>query len=221
MTDDPRPRQHGPPSRSTSAAPQRRGPSDRHLVRERHRSTSAPRSRRPADRRARRLLRRGPVESKVVIVGSGPGRPDRRDLRGAGQPRADRHRRLRAGRPADDHERRRELPGLPGRDPGPRADGRLPRPGRAVRDADRRRRHRPGRLLGAAVPLWARGTEYRGPVGHRRDGRVGAVAGPRERDAAARPRRVAPARPATASSSATRRSRSSAAATRPSRRRRS
>ena len=56
--------------------------------------------------------------------------------------------------------------------------------------ADRRRRHRPGRLLGAAVPhLGARHRVPR-PGGHRRDRRVGAVARPRQRDAAARPRRV-------------------------------
>ena len=92
-----------------------------------------------------------------------PGRPDRRDLRRPGQPRADRHRRLGAGRPADDHERRRELPGLPGRHPGPGPDGRVPRPGRALRDAHRRRRRRPGRLLGSGRSGSGRAASSTGP----------------------------------------------------------
>ena len=111
-----------------------------------------------AQRRARRrqpgggAAGEGRTESKVVIVGSGPAgltaaiyaaRANLEPIVLAGSA---------AGRPADDHQRRRELPGLPGRHPGPGPDGPLPRPGRAVRDAHRRRRRRPGRLLRAAVP---------------------------------------------------------------------
>ena len=81
-----------------------------------------------------------------------PGRSDGRDLRRAGEPRADRDRRLRARRPADDHQRRRELPRLPGGHPGSRADAEVPRAGGALRHAHRRRRPRPGRLLGPTVP---------------------------------------------------------------------
>ena len=43
-------------------------------------------------------------------------------------------------------------PGFPDGHPGPGADGEVPRPGGALRDADRRRRRRSGRLLRAAVP---------------------------------------------------------------------
>ena len=119
-----------------------------------------------------------------------PGRADRRDLRGARQPRADRPRRLRAGRPADADQRRRELPGLPRRHPGAGPDGRDARAGGALRYAHRRRRHRSGRLLRAAVP--AVGARHRIPCpgGDRRDRRLGAVARPRQRDPAARARRV-------------------------------
>ena len=53
-------------------------------------------------------------------------------------------------------------PGFPDGHPGPGPDGPVPRPGRALRDADRRRRHRPGRLLERPFRLWARGVEYRG-----------------------------------------------------------
>ena len=76
--------------------------------------------------------RRGPHRDQADHRRLRPGRPDRRDLRGAGQPRADRHRRLGARRPADAHERRRELPGLPGRHPGPGPDGRSSAPRRSA-----------------------------------------------------------------------------------------
>ena len=76
-----------------------------------------------------------------------PRRPDGRDLRRPGQPRAARHRgraveHQRPARwPADADHRRRELPRLPRRDHGSRADGPVPRAGRALR---RRVHHREG-----------------------------------------------------------------------------
>ena len=108
----------------------------------RHRRGAARRGRRPDRLRAAppgapwpaepgRTGRRRRTEAKVVIVGSGPAgltaaiyaaRANLEPIVLAGSA---------AGRPADDHERRRELPGLPGRDPGPGADGRVPRAGRA------------------------------------------------------------------------------------------
>ena len=190
----------GCPSRSSTPRERRPRPGDR----------------RPIDGRERRRSRR--LEARHHRLRSG--RPDRRDLRGARQPGAGRAGRFGARRPADAHQRRRELPGLPRRHPGPRPDGRRSAPrrsasGRRLVDVDIDRvdfSERPFRI-------WARGTEYRGPVGHRRHRRVGAVARSRQRDPAARPRRVGAARPATASSSATARSPSSAAATPPSRRR--
>ena len=94
----------------------------------------------------------GRVDTKLAHRRLRAGRSDRRDLRRPGEPRARRPGRIRAGRPADAHERRRELPGLPGRHPGPGPDGRDARPGRALRFASRRRRHRSRRLLRASLP---------------------------------------------------------------------
>ena len=76
----------------------------------------------------------------VIIIGSGPAGLHRRRLRRPGQPQAAglrgrRHRRWRA----DEHHRGRELPRLPRRHHGPRPDGEHAGPGRAVR---RRAGHR-------------------------------------------------------------------------------
>ena len=145
--------------------------------------------RRRADRRS--SSRRGPGRAKLVDRRLGPGRPDRRDLRGAGQPRADRPRGLGAGRPADDHQRRRELPGLPGRHPGPRPDGRVPRPGRALRDA----RSSTSTSTGSTSPSDRSGSgrAASSTAPSRSIVATGASAlwlGPRQRDAPARTRRL-------------------------------
>ena len=68
-----------------------------------------------------------------------PCRVHRGALRRPRRAAAARDRGVPVGRPADAHERRRELPGLPGRDHGPRDDAGLPPPGRAVRRAIRHR----------------------------------------------------------------------------------
>ena len=70
----------------------------------------------------------------VIIIGSGPVRLHRRDLRRARQPPPARLRGLghRRRRP-DEHHRGRELPRLPRRHHGPGPDGRDARPGRALR----------------------------------------------------------------------------------------
>ena len=80
----------------------------------------------------------------VIIIGSGPGRLHGGAVHRASQPRAVRRRGIRVGRAAAADDRRRELPGFPGRDHGPRADGPDAQPGRALRRAagDRRRRPR-------------------------------------------------------------------------------
>ncbi len=131
----------------------------------------------------------GSNHGKVVIVGSGPGRTHCRDLRRARQPGADRHRRLHARRPADDHQRRRELPRFPGRHPGTGADAEVPRAGRAVRRSPHRLRRRQGRLLVPALPSVVGGHRIQRRVGHRVHRCIRALARPRQRDAAARPRR--------------------------------
>ena len=81
-------------------------------------------------------------------------------------------------------------PGLPRGHPGPGPDGRDARPGRALRLAPHRRRHRARRLLRAPVPHLGPRHRVPRPVGHRRHRRLGAVARPRQRDPPARPRRV-------------------------------
>ena len=105
---------------------------------------------------------RGPTESKVVIVGSGPA-----GLTAAiYAARANLAPIVLAGSAAggqlmitSDVE---NYPGFPGGDPGSGPDGPLPRAGRAVRHAHRRRGRRAGGLLsGRPFRLWARGVEYR------------------------------------------------------------
>ncbi len=110
----------------------------------------------------------------VIIIGSGPGRPHRRDLHGAGQPEAAGHRGHPGRRAAHADDRRRELSGLPRRHHRPRAHGQVPRAGRAVRRRVRHRRRRRGRLL-LEPPLRVRvgGHDETAPIGdhlHRRAG---------------------------------------------------
>ena len=119
-----------------------------------------------------------------------PGRADRRDLCLAREPRAGGPGRFGTGRATDADQRRRELPGLRGRHPGPRPDGRHARPGRAVRIEDLRRRHRSRGLLPAPVPHLGARHRVPGPGRDHRHRRVGALARSRERDPTARPRRV-------------------------------
>ena len=120
----------------------------------------------------------------------GSGRADRRDLRGTRQPRTGRPGGFGTGRATDADQRRRELPGLRGRHPGPRPDGRHARPGRAVRVAPVRRRHRSRRLLRAPVPHLGPWHRVPRPVRDHRHRRLGAVARARERDPTARSWRV-------------------------------
>ncbi len=63
-----------------------------------------------------------------------PRRLLRRGVRRARQPLPRRHHRHAAGRPADDHHRSRQLAGRRRRRAGPRADGPLPAPRRALQD---------------------------------------------------------------------------------------
>ena len=87
----------------------------------------------------------------VIIVGGACAGYTAAVYAARGQPAPARDRGLRRRRPAHDHLRRRELPGLPGRHPRPRADGALPRPGRALRRRVRHGRRHARRRLGTAV----------------------------------------------------------------------
>ena len=96
------------------------------------------------DRNARRRARARHRRLRTV-------RPDRRRLRGAGQPAPGGDRRSGRRRPAHADHRRRELPGLPRRDPRPRAHDEVPRAGGALRRGVRDRRRRPRRSVRFAV----------------------------------------------------------------------
>ena len=163
---------------------------------------------------AARRARVGPMRTGHRRLGAG--RPDRGDLRRPGEPRArSSSPARRAGRPADDHQRRRELPGLPGRHPGPGPDGRAS----ATRPSGSGRASSTSTSTGSTSPSGRSGSgRAASSTGPSRSsiatGRVGALARAGQRDAAARPRASAPAPPATGSSSGTRRSPWSAAATR-------
>ena len=135
---------------------------------------------------------RGTMETReVIIIGSGPGRPHRRDLHRARQPAAARDRGHRRRRPAHAHHRRRELPRLPRRHPRPRAHGAVPRAGRALRRRVRHRRRRPRRPLGVAVRgSGSATTEYAARRVIISTGAQARMLGLPIRAAAARPRRV-------------------------------
>ena len=117
------------------------------------------------------------------------GRLHGRAVRRPRQPEPARDRGVRVRRPADDHVRCRELPRIPRRHHGARADGDHARPGRAVRRRDAVRRRHPRRLLGAAVPRVRRRRRVPGQGRDRGDRRDRPPARPRDRGGAAGPRR--------------------------------
>ena len=110
-------------------------------------------------------------------------RTDRRALRRARQPEPAADRGPRAGRPAHHHHRGRELSRLRARHPGPRDDGGVPAPGRALRHALHERRGDRGRLRQAAVRAGRRRQGDQGRGADHRDRRVGEVARNRVRKA--------------------------------------
>ena len=107
-----------------------------------------------------------------------PRRLHGRHLRRPRQPEAAAGHRSHPGRPAHHHHRGRQLAGRCQRRAGPRADGTLPRPRRALPDRHRLRPHQRGRPVAAPVPSHRRQRHLHLRRPHHRHRRLGPLPGP-------------------------------------------